>query len=441
MDNRYEQDTLWNPRKTPIPLAIRAAFENSGIEVNIVGYKVVGQEAERARAQFKVIEQLPVPGKFYEVNEAQALAGVLGKAMGRRLRYWVEGQDNVLVAGLPSEGLITTPVGANDHWFAPALAPGGYKLVIDPIRRQERCLAFNHGDLLVVQLAPSRTGVEFRRAEYARENFSWRPSIEKERWCLAVLQDQQVGTSGLQMLCTLEKRFNPSESCLEVVRPRALWFEVAPWPETETPFALRWSNRPGYPAPAWTLDVPRWPSSPGTRSAARPSLRVWWNPDQDAPAAGGLDRGPDFDLDSGRASDPVPIEGNGVVVESVRVEDHPVETRTGIREIKPCLVVRLSHAPGKPISVRPLGLVPAGSEHRFYSAAARTTALFWPVTHDEAGAMLTGLGLYSVEAFKANAERRGFSIEMKDLAAPTPDDLPPQEIRIRGLGVSVMPFE
>jgi hypothetical protein len=187
--------------------------------------------------------------------------------------------------------------------------------------------------------------------------------------------------------------------------------------------------------------VPRWPSSPGTRSPSRPALRAWWNPDQDEPASGGLDRGPDFELDSGTAADPVPIGGDGVVVESVRVEDHRVETGPGVREIRSCLVVRLSHAPGKPISVRPLGLVAAGSEHRYYSAAARTTALFWPVTRDEARATLTGLALYSLEAFKARAERRGFSAEMRDLAAPTADDLPPQVVPIRGLGVSVLPLE
>src|SRR5207248_2134554 len=163
----------------------------------------VSAEATRARAQFRVIEELPLPGKFYEVDDVRVLAGVLARALGRRMRYWVEGQDNVLASGVPSEGLMTSQVGGNARWFAPALAP---------------------------------------------------------------------------------------------------------WPLTDTPFALRWSNRPGYPAPAWTLDVPRWPSSPGTSSAARPSLRVWWNPDQVAPASGGLDRGADFDLDSGRPADPVPIE-------------------------------------------------------------------------------------------------------------------------------------
>ena len=130
-----------------------------------------------------------------------------------------------------------------------------------------------------------------------------------------------------------------------------------------------------------------------------------------------------------------------MIVESVRVEDHLVEVRPGAREVKSCLVVRLEHASGKPIAVRPTGLVPAGSEQRFYTAAARTTALFWPITKDEAGAKLTGLSLYSLNAFKAQAERRGYSIEMRDLPIPRPDDFPPQEVPIREVGVSAMPLD
>lgn len=441
MDNRYEQDSFANPHKTPIPIAIRALFQDSGIEVNIVGYKVVGPEAERARAQFRVIEELPIPGKFYEVNDAANLASVLSKAMGHRLRYWVEGEDNVLVSGTPSQGLTTSRIGANDRWFAPALAPGGFKLVIDPLRRQSRNIALNNGDLLIVQLDPARVGVDFRRVEFSREDFSWRPATEKNSWRLAVLQDQLVGTSSLQMLCTLEKAFSRFETSLSVVRPREVWYELEPLGAPEVPFALRWSNRSGYPAAAWTLDVARWPSSPGTVSPARPILRCWWNPDQDTPASAGLDRGPDFDLDTGRAASPVPIEGDNVLVESVRVEDHRVEVRHGTWEVKSCLVVRLVHGPGKPIAVRPVGLVPAGSEQRFYTSAAKTTALFWPVTRDEAGAKLTGLKLSSIHTFKAQAERRGFSSEMRELPIPKPDDVPPQEVPIQEVGVSVSPFE
>ncbi|WP_406695658.1 vWA domain-containing protein [Singulisphaera sp. Ch08] len=441
MDNRYEEDTFANPHKTPIPVAIRALFKDSGIEVNIVGYKVVSPEAERARAQFRVIEELPIPGKFYEVNDAAHLAGVLGKAMGRRLRYWVEEEDNVLVPGTPSEGLTTSRVGANDRWFAPALAPGGFKLVIDPLRRQTRNIALNNGDLLIVQLDPARVGVDFRRIEFSREDFSWKPATEKNGWRLAVLQNQLLGTSSLQMLCTLEKAFSRFETSLSVVRPREVWYELEPLGNGEVPFSMRWSNRSGYPAAAWTLDVSRWPSSPGTPSPARPILRCWWNPDQDTPASAGLDRGPDFDLDTGRAANPVPVEGDHVTVESVRVEDHRVEISHGAWEIKSCLVVRLGHSPGKPIAVRPVGLVPAGSEQRFYTSAAKTTALFWPVTRDEAGAMLTGLKLFSVNTFKAQAERRGFSTEIRDLPIPRPDDVPPQEVPIQEVGVSVMPFE
>ncbi len=77
-------------------------------------------------------------------------------------------------------------------------------------------------------------------------------------------------------------------------------------------------------------------------------------------------------------------KGNDVIVESVRVEDHRVETRPGVQETKSCLVVRLSHSPGKPILVRPIGLVArARREQRCYTAAAKSTALYWPVTRDE----------------------------------------------------------
>ena len=181
--------------------------------------------------------------------------------------------------------------------------------MIDPLRRQERNVSLNNGDLLIVQLDPARSGVNFRRVEFAREDFSWRPAAEKQGWRLAVLQDQLVGASGLQMLCTLEKAFSRLETSLSVVRPREVWFELTPLAEPDAPIGLRWSNRSGYPAPAWTLDVSRWPTSPGAASPARPNLRIWWNPDQDSPASGGLDRGPDFDLGSGRAASPVADRG------------------------------------------------------------------------------------------------------------------------------------
>jgi len=441
MDNRYEQDRLANPRKTPIPVAIREMFASSGIEINIVGYKVVGPEADRARAQFKVIEQLPIPGNFFEVNEAPELAKVLRRAMGKRLRYWIEQEDNVLVQGSPSEGLTTSRVGGNDRWFTPSLTPGGYKLVIDPQRRQERNIALNHGDLLLIQLDSARTGVDFRRVEFTREDYSWKPAIEKGDWRWAILQNQLQGASGLQMLCTLEKKFNRLETSLSVVRPREVWFELAPSSRPEAPFSMRWGNQSGYPAAAWTLTVPSWPASPGVSSPDRPIVRAWWNPDQDSPVSAALDRGPDFEVGSGQASSPIPLEGNNVVLESVRVEDHRVAVQPGIFEVQSCLVVRLRHTPGKPVLIRPFGLATAGAEQRFYQQAGRTTALFWPVGRDEASARLLGIHLYSLNNFKAQAERRGFSAELRDLPIPRPDDAPPQKVPIGESGLFALPFK
>ena len=78
------------------------------------------------------------------------------------------------------------------------------------------------------------------------------------------------GAGGLQMLASLERLFDPRETALEMIKPRAVWFELAPFPDARTPFTLRWGHQGGYPAPCWSLDVAAWPRSPGTNAPARP---------------------------------------------------------------------------------------------------------------------------------------------------------------------------
>ncbi len=68
-----------------------------------------------------MIEELPIPGKFYEVNEAQELAGVLRPGHGPALRYWVEQKITCWFRARRARGLTTSRVGANDRWFTPQL--------------------------------------------------------------------------------------------------------------------------------------------------------------------------------------------------------------------------------------------------------------------------------------------------------------------------------
>jgi hypothetical protein len=110
------------------------------------------------------------------------------------------------------------------------------------------------------------------------------------------------------------------------------------------------------------------------------------------------------------------------------VEQHYVETRPGQRELKSCLVVRMSHAPDRPVRARPAGLGFEGEEHRYYSGAARYTGLFWPVTEEGAGKALRNLGIISVTAFKRDAEQRGYYLEMNKLGPPQANDVRPRPV-------------
>jgi hypothetical protein len=423
MDNRFEKDRQWNPQGKSVPAALRDAFRDSDVQVNIIGFRVQTPEEEKAREQFEVIEHFPVPGRFYLVRQEPELAGTLDKALRQRLRYWIDDADNVPVAAVPAAGLDVSRSGANDQWLPGGLAPAGYRLRVYAPGRLEKDVELDPGDLLLVRMAfrnPGESGgLVFERVLFSRADYAWRPAREVAGWRFAVLQNQQTEAGGLRMLYTLEKLFNRRESILQQIKPREAWFDVAAVPGAAAPFAVRWGNQPGYPAPAWRLDVPEWPVP------ARPAPRVWWNPDQDTPWAVRLDRGRDFDGPSELAGRALQVEGDAVGLENVRVEEHVVETQPGVRTAQKCLVVRLVYAPGRPLWAQVGGVNPAGQEHRFYQSANRYTGLFWPVTEAEAEKNLARLGLLSLTAFKRTAEQRGFTLEMPDLPAPEPNDRRP----------------
>ena len=57
----FDKDAEMNRAKKAMPAALRDAFANSDVEINVVGYKLADAEEVEAREQFKVIEELPRP--------------------------------------------------------------------------------------------------------------------------------------------------------------------------------------------------------------------------------------------------------------------------------------------------------------------------------------------------------------------------------------------
>ena len=379
MDNRFDKDPRF--REKTIPEVLKNAFQDAGVAVRLVGFNFAEGEEEKAYEQFKGIEALPLPGSFVSIRDADKLAAELDRALRQKVRYWVDREDGGPLPGVPEAGLDVSPNGGNDSWFSLPDAGGSseFKVAVQTNRRWQQDVAVGPGELLPLQVRAAGDGRhELRRAFVTADDYGDRPEAHTDAWRLAVLQNQRLSDRRLQMLLMLEKSPERPEALLQQLRPRETWVELGPAEGGAAPFDLRWGAQPGYAAPAYGLDVAAWPARAGGDGPARPVVRMWWNPgESEADAYVERDAGRPSLL--GLRNVARVADGVTVVVESVQVERRRVEVRPGVFEPRDCLAVRLSHPPGRPFKVEPVGVSPAGQEQRFYEAAGKTTALFWPV--------------------------------------------------------------
>jgi hypothetical protein len=423
MDNRFEKTAAGS--KADIGATLRAAFQGTGVVVNIVGFKLVDREAAHASRQFSVVETLDPPGKFMTVDQADALAAALDAALRQRLHYRLQRYDNTPLADMPTSGLDVGRSGTSDSWFPGGLPPASYRLRLSAGQPTSAEVAINRGDALLLRLREAGGRLQLSRLDWSKTDFPWKPHTESASWRMSLMQNRRTPEGNLQMLVALERLASDSETVLTQSRPREAWLEVQPrGAAAET--VTRWRCVPGYPAAVWNVDVPAWPQAADGVLPARPRVQLWFNADQETPAGCTLRRGHDFTALADLRDRPLRVSGDEVLVERVAVERQVVEARPGVREPQSCLVVRLSHAPDKPVWARVGGMHAAGQEHRYYSSIGASTSFFWPVTADEAELALTSISLVSLEEFKRDAQRRGCLLKLDDVPAPAPDDFAPR---------------
>ncbi len=430
-DNRFERPDKAGKKKS-IATALRQGFKDSGIGINVVGFKFPSKEEEdRARAQFRVLEELTPPGRFYATNEAAKLSADLQLAVRQRLRYWIDREDNEKLRDFPEAGL-EPRAGDNDIWFRfpDTQTAAGYKMRVDTDRRVLQNVVVNRGDLLLLNLAPGRNGLDWRRAFVTHDDFGDKPTAASGDWRAALVQNKLVNDRGLQMLLMLDKSPEPDEATVQVLRPRETWVEVEAEGAT-APFDLRWGAQPGYAVPAWNVESPEWPTRTGTHTPLRPVVRLWWNLIQETSPDAFVSRAADAPALLDRKNIACTVGGKTVTIESIAVETQRVETQgadapPGKFEDKRCLVVRVSYPQGEEVRLRVEGIAPAGQEHRYYPEAGKYTAIFWPVDEEQARSALSRINLISIGRFKAAAEKNGHFIKMDRLNEPQPQDPRPR---------------
>ena len=429
-DNRFEVDPLRGASGKDISSFLRESFKDAGIQINIVALPQTKPELiKKLQDQFKVILELPVPGRFYDANQPIDLVTSLRTVFRQELTYRVVREDRAPLSGISALDVTVSRLDADDIWCPWPLPPGGYRLLTRGEKPLEARVALDGGDLLLVTLGERNSAPTLSRGLFAQEFYPNQPSQTDRafRWRLSALQNQLFENRALRILATLERMPEASEGTLHLPRPREVWFEVAPGDDTKTgsPLVVRWTNREGYPAPAWSLEAPDWPRTLGTDEPARPTLRAWWREELSSPAGDTLNEVKPIDVrlpvDADRT---IELPGGTVILRGVQVEEHNVEVSQGERRWMPCLVVRLAYPKGKPVWVRPRGVNATGWEHRFYTTADSYTGLFWTTTIDQALTTVNRLDLISLDTFKRTCEGEGGYIELP-LDAPRGGSMAP----------------
>ena len=428
MDNRWATDRQVNPNGLDVAASLGSYFAGSDIAVNVIAFRVASAaEQQHVRTQFEAVERFRVPGFFATADQGPALIAALDRAMRPALRYAI---DSALSGPIPAPsplGFPVQPAQAGLPGEPQRLPSGSYqlRLLSDDARRCR--FAINDGDWLLLNIMPNPTGTRFERPLFSREFFGLRPASEDSRsgWRLSVIQNQLLEPATLRMTTTFEKPQDPGDPILQVVRPREIWFDVESPGEEKSPagISVTVADQWGYPAPAWRVDVSGWPTIPLTTVPNIPILRVWWDSEGETSPDVRLERGPDFkSVDDLERLNPS-IDGQRVTIESVQIEDHEVDIGDGAKQIRSCLVVRIAYPKGLPVFSRPYGLGVEGCEHRFYEDVFKYTGLFWPVKPGLLDSSNWRLGLISVERFRRDAKRRGFTLRLDKVETPVPGDI------------------
>jgi hypothetical protein len=402
-----------------IPEFMRKVFQGSGIQINVIGFQVSEEEMEwRSYGEFKAALK-DLKGEYYDARDTERLTVALRRSL-LQMYFWVDTAEGKAVPDLPDEGkdISRSDRHENPRWID--LKNGPYVVRVPSVRSVRQHVLLGRGESLLLDLVQDKAGrPALRRGLYGKSDFVSAdvPKASASGWLLAAPQNLQLpGGSDLQILATLEKDTKVADPRDEIkmVRPRWAWFEV-PAPDGKGPAPrLRVRSREGYPAPAWGLDLPRWPTG------APSTLKAWWT-ERPFPGRDQMT----FPEALRQVHRPWPTERKPeeVILESLGVEPYRLETEKGKPpRLERCLVVRLRYPVKRgPYFVQLLDWH-QGQEHRFYREAGKYTGIFWPVPGE---LNELSLNLISVAELKKKAPggEKGTTLELgapEDRRHPVP---------------------
>lgn len=417
IDNRFANDTVANPRRRPLGEVLARELTGTGIALQVVGFKVSGEERAAARRQFGFLAEMSPPGRWWEATKREKLAETLDQILGESEASPLLNRGRDGVVRRVGEAFVTASLDS-PSWPTEPSPPGLYSLPAEGSAGRQSTL-LTGGDLLLLSRVRSPSGPLLRPISYSATRRPEKPAIETAGWRAALLNHRRLPDGSTSALISIERRPTDdlrSASLLQVERPSEVWIEGRTFEGEKR--SIHWSPVYGYPAPCW--DVVRI----GNTSEAGPErLRVWWAPPEGSTATRVMRRGEAFQRPTDLVGKSLDIAGQPVVVSQLAVEQRDLPNAAGDLVTQSCLVIELDGGP--PCRVRLEGCTPEGVQHQYYQDAKRAISIYWPLGPQQVQDQLQGLRLTSISDFKREAERLGLSASFADLPAASPGDLRP----------------
>ena len=253
-------------QKTDFTKAIRSIFAETGISVNVVGYKLASEELNVVEQQFAVVRDLSVAGVFTLVNEPNDLFEALESILRRKLVYRFESQGSKPVR---PENITGTEIQPNDsaiQWASPSLSEDVYKIWMDIGQRVESKALVQNGKRQLFKLVQDNPEVKpvILRDSWIKSNFSWRPQVTAQGWTLSWIGNKFSG-SDLEMLVAIEKEISSDPMTSDAItidpEPSDISLVIKPLDQSGKKFNGNIRRMWNYPSNVWKITIYNWNES------------------------------------------------------------------------------------------------------------------------------------------------------------------------------------
>ena len=398
---------------------ISKALQGSGVSLKMALFQA-GTERENAIKQYSGIRKLDPPGDLWEAEQRDELIRNLKEAMQPQILVLRNNLEIVTeIHNATVKGMRALPLRQGFFGWSEKVPHGTYKISTSGIDRTDLLLQTGDRALLEVVVRDGRLAFQpFRYTNYVVPAAypHLRAQDQRDLVQLAlpkmVLQPTERGAYDLELLLMMDRSFRGGSE-LQMEKPQFAWIEVRPGAD-KAPITADIENVNYYPAPAWKVRVPNWPSKTNALAdAAAPSISAWWLDSFALNAQFETRNKQKYPLLKDDFHKTIQVDKVDVTVESVQFND------------KNQLEVQISYPKGKPcpVLVRALDLnneprYQQEEEHRFYDENGRYTARFG-VVGDKARDSIFSLEFQSMNEIR----KTGHRVDLNLNVSPTQNNL------------------